>query len=240
MTRRADHDCVLAVVVFFLPILPLRPLHTFDWVGQQCRTAPIRWSLWLVIRSLLRPWLIAVLAVALVAAVLYLVPSLGREVVGRRFLTKYDEGLWVALGSIAGSALGLSLLGMTSRRSRDVRLVLGRHGLGSSDPGTWPRELVEQVTAACPYAGSLSITTVRRLLDQDRPVQAMWLARLAKGLGLPWAEQATDAVLNDARVRSRLAETRKAPWKRSDAFAADPEPWWPQFRSQIIEVPPRR
>src|SRR5262249_38819186 len=71
-TTREDFDAVECFFIFLLPLVPLRPVHVWDWGKDEAtgtwlssvrtttcsfRSMPIRWSPYLVLRALLRYWL---------------------------------------------------------------------------------------------------------------------------------------------------------------------------------------
>src|SRR5262245_335293 len=51
-----DHDTVVCVALLMLPLVPLRPCHVFDQLGGASRELRLRWDAPLVLRALLRPW----------------------------------------------------------------------------------------------------------------------------------------------------------------------------------------
>src|SRR4051812_39513470 len=51
-----SYDAMEWVVVFFMPIIPIKAYHTFDWNGDQFRFIPIRWSFDLVFRTFFTGW----------------------------------------------------------------------------------------------------------------------------------------------------------------------------------------
>src|SRR5262245_50976922 len=59
-------DAMEGLVVFFMPVVPYRAMHTFDWNGEQYRHIPIRWSPGLVLRTFAKPWSWGVIAIGAV------------------------------------------------------------------------------------------------------------------------------------------------------------------------------
>src|SRR4051794_14096428 len=51
-----SYDAMEWVVVFFMPVIPLKAYHTFDWNGDQYRFIPIKWSFDLVFRTFFTGW----------------------------------------------------------------------------------------------------------------------------------------------------------------------------------------
>ena len=110
------------------------------------------------------------------------------------------------------------LLNLTDRRSRDLRLVLGRHGLGSSDPAMWApdahRALGFDMNAQDTRA--LLQKSSATLAARDFP-NAMLGARLAVAYGASAEGEAlTDRILADPHVRSWLPRLRLKPWLRCE------------------------
>src|SRR5579864_2432661 len=52
-----DCDCVECFIVFFMPLIPLKPMHTYNWKNGVCSFIPIRWSNSLVARVFLKRWI---------------------------------------------------------------------------------------------------------------------------------------------------------------------------------------
>src|SRR5579885_1139641 len=44
------------LVAAFMPVIPIKAVHTFDWNGNQYRAIPIKWSFDLVARTFLGRW----------------------------------------------------------------------------------------------------------------------------------------------------------------------------------------
>ena len=57
---------------------------------------------------------------------------------------------------------------------------------------------------------------VKDLVAKNDPTLAMWIARLADGLGFDWAEKATDEILSHPSVMRMLYELRKTPWRKDE------------------------
>src|ERR1041384_1657514 len=53
--QRADHDAMECFVVFFLPLIPLRTVHTFGWSGNKYRVLPLRRTGRMLLHTYLRP-----------------------------------------------------------------------------------------------------------------------------------------------------------------------------------------
>ena len=49
-------DAMEWLVAAYLPVIPVKAVHTFDWQGEQYRMIPIRWSFDLVLRTFFSRW----------------------------------------------------------------------------------------------------------------------------------------------------------------------------------------
>lgn len=141
-------------------------------------------------------------------------------------------GFWLLGLCIAGYA-GLWLL---NRRDQQIRLLLGRHRLGVSDPVTWTDDLLALIAPAKTWFGAATFAEAcDALLAEKKVSQAMWAARLCaaledddKGRGF------TDRVLSDTEARAELARLRAAkgrqpvrPWPIvRKAEGADAQFWY--------------
>lgn len=109
-------------------------------------------------------------------------------------------------------------------RHRAIRLLLGFHEWGTSDPATWSEELVSEVVSPKEAFG---VESFAALAENERGRQqwgeAMWAARLcaaredeAKGQAL------TGAILRDPEVIERLRRVRRRPDTRDQEFGPAP------------------
>lgn len=222
LSRSADHDCMVCFVIFFLPILPLQAVHTFGWEGDRCIQTPIRWSMTLILNALVRPYLLAAAIGIPIVLSLYAFAS-WEEIRRGRF---EFASLGIPAGIAVGAAVLLVLLGRLDRKSRDIRLIIGPHEAGSSDPATWSPALAADTLEKIRIGGeSVDEESVREMMRQGRPARAMWLARIAAGNGEPWGKNMTEEFLQDSTIAAILFTIRKAPWLREQAFSeAYPSP----------------
>jgi hypothetical protein len=103
-------------------------------------------------------------------------------------------------------------LKVSDLRARDVRLLLGRHRLGSSDPATWTAELRSLLAPAPSWFGTSTFAlAVEPLLQQSRFCEAMWAARLAVLEDPRQGADLTERVLRDPRVAELLSALRRDP-----------------------------
>lgn len=211
-TVREDYDGVECLFAFLVPLVPLRPVHVWDWGLDETtgtglsavrtavysyRAVPIRWSPDLVLRTLLRYWLWPPLVVGLLFAL-----SCAHGVLFRL------AGLALLLASL-GAWLALAFTG----GQRAVRRLLGRHRLGVSDPATWTEDLVRLLAPPREWFGTSTFAgAVDPLLEQGRYSEAMWAARLCLATESEVEGRAlTDRVLHDPEVRAVVARVESHP-----------------------------
>lgn len=191
-------DAVECVVVFFLPIIPLKFIHTFDWNERQFRMAPLRWSANLVALAFLRRWLCGVMILGTIFGLLGL-----KQVGSSPWLTI----LGLSVAGAAGIVL-LALSGGDSGRDQKIRRVLGPHGWGTSDPATWTAETLATIYHPADFFHRERFRQdFQAMLDEGRYSEAMWTARYCKVLGDDAeGERLTDVVLNHPEVQTGLAQ----------------------------------
>lgn len=213
---QADCDSVECLVVLYVPVLPYRTVHSFGWDGTQYRAIPIRWSLGLIARAFLRRWsLVAMVAAGIFGYIAY---DLWQEPGG-------GPGL-----APAALAIGLGLLGpvlfwlmrWTDRRNKAIRRVLGPHDLGSSDPATWTKDLLANISGPMEQYGAASFAEASaKALADGRPIQAMWAARLCVAAeDRHEGERLTDEILAHPGIAEAIEAIRKSPFLWPEAFAA--------------------
>jgi hypothetical protein len=216
LTARADHDAVECVTLLFLPLFPLRAYHTFNWSGNECRAIRIKTSGRLLARAYLRPYVLVLLGVSIFLMVVSLA-AIGIALFMAEKSAPITPKMMLGFATPpAGLLLGLFLKRSLDRlyaRSRDIRLVIGPHELGSSDPATWTEETLSKAEDAAPGGG---LDAARRALSEGRFGEAMWAARLAVARGQAEGETLTDEILSHAQVASILPDLRKAPWRREE------------------------
>ena len=60
-TNKGDYDAIECFVVVFLPIIPFRAMHTCNWNGEQFQMIPIHMTWGLLLRAMLRPYVLGLL-----------------------------------------------------------------------------------------------------------------------------------------------------------------------------------
>jgi hypothetical protein len=231
-----DADAVEAVCALHVPLIPYLAVHSTAWrwvnPGFEYRRIPIQWSRGLWAEAFARVvWKFIVLA----GAIFLLITALGP---GTQDVVRFQNGMNVTdkeltwLGSdhnrllmaggggllVGGGVMLLMGVNRAGRRHRDIRLVLGRHQLGSSDPASWMDGVLLQVREADELFGTRTYADAAdELLAAGRYEPAMFAARLAAAReDRPAGERLTDAILTDPRVRRILEELRQKPARRPE------------------------
>jgi hypothetical protein len=114
-------------------------------------------------------------------------------------------------------------------RHRAIRLLLGFHEWGTSDPATWSEELVDEVVDPKEAFG---VESFAALAEKERLAghwgEAMWAARLCTAVeNKAKGESLSDAILEDPQVIESLRQVRKRPDTRDKQFGPAPglEKW---------------
>src|SRR5262245_32241632 len=150
-----DSDGILAFCLLGIPVVPYRTLHSSHWQyvdtqGQlphwEYTWHPIRWSWGLVGAAFVRQlWI----WIAVAAASLLMMAIIGdRALQGEGWMDQGHHRLIVmGIGLlVVGFAVAIRLaLRAADRRHRDIRLLLGRHVCGSSDPAYWTGDVLNLV-----------------------------------------------------------------------------------------------
>lgn len=208
-----SYDAMEWVVFFFMPVIPLKAYHTYDWNGDQFRYIPIKWSFDLVFRTFFTGWNWGLLCAGFLFAFIGAIMASKNEA---------PAGLMLLLSvlSFGACAMVFVVLRYTGERDRNIRRVLGPHPLGSVDLVLLPDDLVEQI-AGDPkehYGKSSYADAVPDLLEGGSYHQAMWAARLCAAVeDRRTGEELTDLILSDPDVRDALAAVKKDPnkWDRN-------------------------
>lgn len=215
---RVDFDAVEFFMILFLPVIPCRAIHEFDWDGTQSHSIRIRWSFGLVFRAYLHRWLF----VPGVAAIL--TGMIGYDAWQRP--SGYSALTWAMVTMVLASTgpIGWYSLRKTDRRTRAIRWILGPHDLGSSDMATWTRDLLQHVSDPQPAFESTSFAqAARREIESGSPIKAMWAARFCVALeDRHDGEHLTDEILAKPGITAAIAATEKDPqnWPQAIVDAA--------------------
>jgi hypothetical protein len=141
-------------------------------------------------------------------------------------LAANDHPAPAAVAAVAGVAAGVWAYRSSGapRRDRDIRLVLGLHDWGGSDPATWHPDLCREVVDPGEAFGAESFAALGRgALADGRWGEAMWAARLSVAVeGGADGEALTDAVLADPAAADALHRVRRRPGNRDEVFGPAP------------------
>jgi hypothetical protein len=203
--QKADHDAMECFVLLYVPLIPLRAVHTFSWTGNRYRVLPLRGAGRLVLNVYGR-----LLGMALAVGGLW---GLLLAVAGSSSGGRPGSQLAVEIGiALVVSGLGYGIvrwLRSRDSRTRDVRLVIGPHEAGSSDPALWSKEVLEKVKP-------VPLSDAQASLQGGHYAQAMMRARIAAALGDPDAERLTDEILAHPEIQAALPALRREPWRRGE------------------------
>jgi hypothetical protein len=216
-----SYDAMEWVVILFMPILPIRAMHAFGWQGESFQMAPIRWSFDLVFRTFFSRWGWGLL---FVGGICTLVGVMMLAVGGPN--PESEAVIVAAVGAIclSISTIVLVTLALTGGRVRDIRRVMGPHGVGTADPATLAKEILLQLATTPPALGKAThAEAARELLTLGHYAEAMWSARLSVALEGQEGEQVTDAILADPGVRQALQIVRANPASWSSVMLSPEE-----------------
>jgi hypothetical protein len=220
-------DAVECFTLFFLPLIPLKSVHIWEEKeGGTTREAviPIRESDALVGRVMRRGWSRAFLACGLffgfAAALYYTIahppPS---DPHFARFFRWVSFYWFVTISPVALWVLGALWSSRRADRPCKIRILLGPHALGTSDPETWLDDTVAQAVPGLKiWLGAESFAeAAERLLESEDFRHAMWAARMSTACeDRRRGEQITDRILKHPRVSEALEEFRPTAslWER--------------------------
>lgn len=211
-----DGDSVLAVCVMGIPVIPYRAVHTSNWEyaetdrgvpdGFRYRAFPIRWSWGLVAAAFIKQlWIWVCIAAGFFVMLAILGPA------GQWGVRLIFAGIAVALIAIAVPTH--MALKRADRRHRDIRLILGRHVLGSSDPAYWSPKIIRHIRGPREtFATDTFAAAARARMAAKDYEPAMYAARLSTALEDRRAgQQLTDEILRQPNVQDALSQLRAEP-----------------------------
>jgi hypothetical protein len=167
-----NYDAVVCFVLFYLPLIPLRPIHAHSWQGSNYCELPIRWSSGLVFWAFARRWALALGIGGPVMLLFSWMDSSNHGGPSATFIT-------VAIGSVIGTVAVLWGFARADRRHREIRSLIGSHGLGSSDPVDWAEEVLTATPPSMELFGTPSdAMAVPGLLEKGEYGRAMFAARM--------------------------------------------------------------
>jgi len=181
-------DAVECAMFVYLPVWPIRVCHLRlepggSFAPENYQAIPLRWSDQLVRQVFLRCWFggcIGLGALCLALLGLHaLSPPTGKSYVVREWTVLQPILVPLAPCLIVGGIVGQVLMGNSGRRQQDIRLLLGLHRLGSSDPSMWPDNELEAFNFTQSVFGTSTYAdAVPQLLQAEAWTGAMWAARL--------------------------------------------------------------
>lgn len=241
----ADSDALLAFCFLGIPLIPYKAVHAYSWgpgadIGLVHKQHPIRWTWDLTASAYLRRvWGVLVVLGALLLFASY---TGGSELVGAilaappNIVAKFTwldpipvrillAGLGLLL--VIGPIFGRIVMDKAERRHQNIRRLLGRHLVGSSDPANWPRSLLDKVRPALQSFGSDTFAEASESALKQRDYrQAIFAARLAVALEDPaHGESLTSSILETAEAQQLIEAIHKNPLAYSQLLP--PSSWDP-------------
>ena len=192
-------DAMEWLVAAYLPVVPVKAVHTFGWQGEQYRMIPIRWSFDLVLRTFFARWAWGLGIIALILVIAGFAES--------SVLLFGIAGALVAIAALIGVLLRLS-----DRRNKSIRYVLGAATIGNCDPAHMQSGLLGEMKAdtQVAYGTDSYAEAAEKLHREGAYARAMWCARMATALEDPReGERLTDAILADPDVIDAIAHVRR-------------------------------
>lgn len=232
-----DSDSILAFCLLGVPVVSYGAVHTYGWNhdsspnsigGFRSQMIPIRPSQSLIATAVFRrTWLLWIFLGVIWGICVY-AGSAGIGDIFKGFkgweaqyvwLDTYRIPLFLLCGVMVIGSIALRWwLAKLDRRHRDIRLLLGRHLLGSSDPVFWTDSLLQKVRTPQEIFGTASFSdAVTAALASRDYTQAMFAARLAGAKGnVLKGEELTDQILKQPDAQAALVKIRKNPVSREE------------------------
>ncbi len=241
-------DAVECAMFVYMPVWPLRIIHVQithggSFTPDNYQAIPLRWSDRLVRRVFLRYWLAGCIGLGVLGALLLVAHSLTplnvTEKVSREWAVMKPVLLPLTPCLIAGGIIGQLLIRRSARREQNIRLLLGVHNMGTSDPSTWLDDNLNQIMSAKALFGTETYAeAVPQLLLAETWTGAMWAARLASARESGTiGDELTTEVLEHPGTLDALRHYRQggASWPEAMGAAALEQY---QMQRSIVEVPP--
>jgi hypothetical protein len=213
---RLDYDCYEAFG-FMVPLYLRRLVHTSGW-GQQgdtCNAIELRSDRSFAVQAFLQDWCSVVCIIAFVAAPILAVLGFNRAVDQKPGVGLLYFLSCISLTLAVSCVVILIMLRRANRRHRRIRLVLGTHEWGSSDPATWHDEAIALVKPPQTLNEASFESLARRSVANKQWPMAMCAARICCRIENQTAgESITDEILADPQVSHAVAKLEKAPGER--------------------------
>jgi hypothetical protein len=215
-------DAVVCFTLFFVPLIPLRSVHIWGekeaWVTTRASIIPIRWSGTLVAQVLIRGWTRVFLASSIFFGVFN---GLLMALMSPKSPPHYAQAFWfIGVPSLVIWLIGSFWSSKRADRPSKIRILLGPHSFGTSDPATWLDDTVARsiISSLEESLGAESFSqAAEQFLKRQDFRSAMWAARVStvcedRGRG----ERLTDQILNHPRASEALEKIRPTTnfWKR--------------------------
>jgi len=219
--QRLDYDAYEAWGLFF-PFVLTRPIHVFD-IGQHSQTAPailVRPDRGFVGRAYAQDW-----TGLLLFLLIFTTPVLPLVAVIHWMDGKSSWILLTVFAVLSAILLVASIIVLVSqkradRRHQAIRLMLGTHAWGSSDPAFWHTDLLPLVVRPAQAFGVDSFSVLaRKYSGAGDWCRATWAARLCCALeDLSLGETLTSEVLERPEASKILLRLRKNPEEREEVL----------------------
>jgi len=167
-----NFDAIECIVFLYMPIFPIRAVHTFCWLGPEYKSIPIKQSFDLISRVFLGRWLCALPFV--IGGALSFVGI--AQIFSRHEISSdiVNGLLFLIVGAICKYWLFA-----TDMRTKAIRDILGNHDFGSSDPATWTNEFLKLLRSSEEVCGEASDSAAaEHFLKEGQFREAMWHARV--------------------------------------------------------------
>ncbi len=124
--------------------------------------------------------------------------------------------------------IGLAVLAFVSSRQeprdQQIRLLLGPHAWGSSDPATWHKSICRDIVDPRDLKAASFADFAKEAIEDKEWSFAMWAARLCVAVqDEETGEKLTDEILNNPEVRRSLEVVWRRPAERNREFSKTPK-----------------
>ena len=207
---RRDYDAYQGVGLL-VPFYLTNAIHTFGWGkhGDDARAIPLERDSQFALRVYMMDW----------GGPFLVLSGLGILPLACSGVNKIATFSCFAVLVLSGFMVLYALLTGNNKRHRDIRLILGKHEWGSSDPATWHRSLLKRVKPANKHGAESFSMLAEDFLGEKQVAEAMWAARLCVALeDEKEGEDLTNEIITHPSVRKRLEKIRKNPGGRNKAF----------------------
>jgi hypothetical protein len=214
-------DAVQCFTLFFMPFIPLKAVHIWgeqdSWAMTRAAIIPIRWSGTLVAQVMIRSWSRVFLTLAILSG---FVGAIKSGFPSPKDDPQFVQSIWfICVPSAVFWLIGSFWSSSRADRPCKIRILLGPHTFGASDPATWTDDTVAQAIPSLKEglgAESFAQAAERFLNSQDFR-SAMWAARVSTTCeDSRRGERLTDRILEHPRVSEALEKFRPTAsfWRR--------------------------